>query len=332
MKCILESDNYANNKTICLVKTSSTKGNWVSGDELAEELKLSRESIWKAINTLKRKGNQIESRKNLGYKYVGNESLDEDTINFYSGMKFEDKIFVFDEVTSTQELAKQYLSSHEVKQPFIFVANNQTEGHGRRGRNFYSPSDTGLYFSLILPNPSHDILKIGLLTTSTAVAVVKVLEQFYKDKNFQLKWVNDIYLGTYKVGGIITEAALDLESSSAGNFIMGIGLNLSTKDFPADLSEKAQGINPEFKIDRNQLLAEMAKEVINNFANYRQPDLIDEYRKRSLLFGKNVTLKLGTKAVNGKVEGISDDGSLILKAKSGELQTFKSGEVVKVDW
>ena len=311
-------------KQFVLLKLLQQKGNWVSGDELAEELKLSRESIWKAINTLKRKGNQIESRKNLGYKYVGNESLDEDTINFYSGMKFEDKIFVFDEVTSTQELAKQYLSSHEVKQPFIFVANNQTEGHGRRGRNFYSPSDTGLYFSLILPNPSHDILKIGLLTTSTAVAVVKVLEQFYKDKNFQLKWVNDIYLGTYKVGGIITEAA--------GNFIMGIGLNLSTKDFPADLSEKAQGINPEFKIDRNQLLAEMAKEVINNFANYRQPDLIDEYRKRSLLFGKNVTLKLGTKAVNGKVEGISDDGSLILKAKSGELQTFKSGEVVKVDW
>ncbi|MCT0075483.1 biotin--[acetyl-CoA-carboxylase] ligase [Lactococcus lactis] len=319
-------------KQFVLLKLLQQKGNWVSGDELAEELKLSRESIWKAINTLKRKGNQIESRKNLGYKYVGNNSLDEDTINFYSGMKFEDKIFVFDEVTSTQELAKQYLSSHEVKQPLIFVANNQTEGHGRRGRNFYSPSDTGLYFSIILPNPSHDILKIGLLTTSTAVAVVKVLEQFYKDKNFQLKWVNDIYLGTYKVGGIITEAALDLESSSAGNFIMGIGLNLSTKDFPADLSEKAQGINPEFKIDRNQLLAEMAKEVINNFANYRQPDLIDEYRKRSLLFGKNVTLKLGTKVVNGQVEGISDDGSLILKAKSGELQTFKSGEVVKVDW
>lgn len=319
-------------KQFVLLKLLQQKGNWVSGDELAEELKLSRESIWKAINTLKRKGNQIESRKNLGYKYVGNDSLDEDTINFYSGMKFEDKIFVFDEVTSTQELAKQYLSSHEVKQPLIFVANNQTEGHGRRGRNFYSPSDTGLYFSLILPNPSHDILKIGLLTTSTAVAVVKVLERFYKDKNFQLKWVNDIYLGTYKVGGIITEAALDLESSSAGNFIMGIGLNLSTKDFPADLSEKAQGINPEFKIDRNQLLAEIAKEVINNFANYRQPDLIDEYRKRSLLFGKNVTLKLGTKAVSGQVEGISDDGSLILKAKSGELQTFKSGEVVKVDW
>ena len=110
-------------KQFVLLKLLQQKGNWVSGDELAEELKLSRESIWKAINTLKRKGNQIESRKNLGYKYVGNDSLDEDTINFYSGMKFEDKIFVFDEVTSTQELAKQYLSSHEVKQPLIFVSN-----------------------------------------------------------------------------------------------------------------------------------------------------------------------------------------------------------------
>ena len=108
-------------KQFILLKLLQQKGNWVSGDELAEELKLSRESIWKAINTLKRKGNQIESRKNLGYKYVGNDSLDEDTINFYSGMKFEDKIFVFDEVTSTQELAKQYLSSHEVKQPFILL-------------------------------------------------------------------------------------------------------------------------------------------------------------------------------------------------------------------
>lgn len=75
------------------------------------------------------------------------------------------------------------------------------------------------------------------MTTSTAVAVVKVLEKFYEDKNFKLKWVNDIYLDTYKVGGIITEAALDLESSSASNFIMGIGLNLATKEFPDELLE-----------------------------------------------------------------------------------------------
>ncbi|MDM5146131.1 Bifunctional ligase/repressor BirA [Lactococcus lactis] len=319
-------------KQFVLLKLLQQKGNWVSGDELAEELKLSRESIWKAINTLKRKGNQIVSRKNLGYKYVGNNSLDEDTINFYSGMKFEDKIFVFDEVTSTQELAKQYLSSHEVKQPLIFVANNQSQGHGRRGRNFYSPSDTGLYFSIILPNPSHDILKIGLLTTSTAVAVVKVLEQFYKDKNFKLKWVNDIYLGTYKVGGIITEAALDLESSSAGNFIMGIGLNLSTKEFPDELLGKVKGINPNINIDRNQLIAEMAQEVIANFSNYTHPNLIEEYRKRSLLVGKEVTLKLGTSSVKGEVQGIADDGSLVLKGDSGKLQSFTSGEVIKVDW
>ena len=140
-------------KQFVLLELLRQKGNWVSGDELAEELNISRESIWKAINTLKRKGNQIVSRKNLGYKYIGNESLDEDTINFYSGMKFENDIFVFDEVTSTQEVAKQYLTTHEVKQPLVFVANNQSQGHGRRGRKFYSPSDTGLYFSLFFSQP-----------------------------------------------------------------------------------------------------------------------------------------------------------------------------------
>lgn len=319
-------------KQFVLLELLRQKRNWVSGDELAEELNISRESIWKAINTLKRKGNQIVSRKNLGYKYIGNESLDEDTINFYSGMRFENDIFVFDEVTSTQEVAKQYLTTHEVKQPLVFVANNQSQGHGRRGRKFYSPSDTGLYFSLILPNPSHDILKIGLLTTSTAVAVVKVLEKFYEDKNFKLKWVNDIYLDTYKVGGIITEAALDLESSSASNFIMGIGLNLATKEFPDELLGKVKGINPNINIDRNQLIAEMAQEVIANFSNYTHPNLIEEYRKRSLLVGKEVTLKLGTSSVKGEVQGIADDGSLVLKGDSGKLQSFTSGEVIKVDW
>ena len=108
-------------KQFVLLELLRQKRNWVSGDELAEELNISRESIWKAINTLKRKGNQIVSRKNLGYKYIGNESLDEDTINFYSGMRFENDIFVFDEVTSTQEVAKQYLTTHEVKQPLVFV-------------------------------------------------------------------------------------------------------------------------------------------------------------------------------------------------------------------
>lgn len=319
-------------KQFVLLELLRQKGNWVSGDELAEELNISRESIWKAINTLKRKGNQIVSRKNLGYKYIGNESLDEDTINFYSGMKFENDIFVFDEVTSTQEVAKQYLTIHEVKRPLVFVANNQSQGHGRRGRKFYSPSDTGLYFSLILPNPSHDILKIGLLTTSTAVAVVKVLEKFYEDKNFKLKWVNDIYLDTYKVGGIITEAALDLESSSASNFIMGIGLNLATKEFPEELFGKVKGINPDINIDRNQLIAEMAQKVIANFSNYTHPNLIEEYRKRSLLVGKEVTLKLGTNSVKGELQGIADDGSLVLKGDSGKLQSFTSGEVIKVDW
>lgn len=123
-------------KQFVLLELLRQKRNWVSGDELAEELNISRESIWKAINTLKRKGNQIVSRKNLGYKYIGNESLDEDTINFYSGMRFENDIFVFDEVTSTQEVAKQYLTTHEVKQPLVLLRIINLKDMGGAVENF----------------------------------------------------------------------------------------------------------------------------------------------------------------------------------------------------
>lgn len=319
-------------KQFVLLELLKRKGRWVSGDDLAAQLNISRESIWKAIKSLKNKGNQILSRKNLGYKYVGNSNLDVDTINFYSGMKYEGNIFVFDEVTSTQEVAKQYLSTNTIEKAAIFIANSQSKGYGRRGRSFYSPSETGLYFSIILHNPTHEVLKISLLTTSTSVIIARVLEKYYPHKNFQLKWVNDIYLGSHKVGGIITEAVLDLESSSAGNFIIGVGLNLSTQTFPEDLHGTVAGIDSDIELDRNQLLAELIQELINNFENYTDSTLIEEYRKRSFLIGKHVTLRLGTKAIVGEVQQISDDGSIVIKEDSGELHSFESGEVVKVDW
>lgn len=306
--------------------------NWVSGDYLASQLEVSRESIWKAINTLKRNGNQIISRKNLGYKYLGNSFLDADTINFYSNQQFEENIHVFGETTSTQDIAKEFLSTHHVTEPVIFIANHQTKGYGRRGRSFYSPPETGLYFSVILPNPTNELFQVGLLTTSMSVVIAKVLESFYPDKEFQLKWVNDIYLDNHKVAGIITEAVLDLESNSAANFIMGVGINLTTQKFPTDLSTVARGIEPNAEINRNQLAAILIQQVIENASDYTNPKLLNEYRRRSLILERQVTLQLGSNSIQGLAQQIEEDGGLVIKDNQGKLRTFKSGEVIKVDW
>lgn len=305
---------------------------WVSGDELANQLEISRESVWKAINVLKRNGNRIISRKNLGYKYLGNSFLDADTINFYSRQHFENNIHVFKETTSTQDVAKQFLSTHSVTEPVAFIADQQTNGYGRRGRAFYSPAETGLYFSVILPNPTNDLFQIGLLTTSMSVIIARVLEQFYPNKNFQLKWVNDIYLDNRKVAGIITEAVLDLESNSAAHFIMGVGINLSTQQFPSDLSVIAQGIDTTVEVDRNQLAAAMIQQVIENASDYTNPDLLKEYRSRSLILEKQVTLQLGSSSIHGLAQQIEKDGALVIRDSQGRLRTFNSGEVTKVEW
>ncbi|MFC4652391.1 biotin--[acetyl-CoA-carboxylase] ligase [Lactococcus nasutitermitis] len=319
-------------KQYVLFELLKGQGEWISGDSLASQLKISRESIWKAINTLKKNGNQIISRKNLGYKYIGNSSLDSDIINFYSHQQFANNIYVFKETSSTQDLAKQFLSKHPVDKPVIFIANQQSQGYGRRGRLFYSPAETGLYFSVILPNPTNDLFQAGLLTTSMSVVISRVLEEFYPEKDFQLKWVNDIYLETRKVAGIITEAVLDLESNSATSFIMGVGINLATKHFPQNLLAKASGISPDKEINRNQLAARMIEEVIKNSQNYTNPELLVEYRRRSNILEKQVTLQLGTQVIKGKAEEIKEDGGLLIRQENGELKKVRSGEVIKVDW
>ena len=264
---------------------------WISGSQLAERLKISRESIWKGVAALRRQG-----------------------------------------IDSTQNWAKQYLSSHQPSQPVAFLADQQTAGYGRRGRQFYSPQKTGLYFSLVLPhNPMSALPKIGLLTTGVAVAVGRVLKQTFPDHDFSYKWVNDIYMNGHKVCGILTEATLELESASSAALIVGIGINLSTVDFPAAVAQKAGSIAPEQTIDRNQLAARLLVAIMNVYSEYDSGKFLPEYRAHSLVLKRPVVLKIGNDKAVGKAVDIDDQGGLVLEFADGTKKSFISGEVTKVD-
>ena len=80
----------------------SAPDSWISGNDLAKRFNISRESVWKAINGLRKNGNNIESRRNLGYRFTGNSRLSADIIDFYTHNHFTNRLYVEDQVSSTQ--------------------------------------------------------------------------------------------------------------------------------------------------------------------------------------------------------------------------------------
>lgn len=300
---------------------------WHSGDSLATELGLSRESVWKAINALRKSGHEIVARKSQGYRYVGCTHLDEMVIQYH--LKQPLPLTVEASVASTQDVAKKWLATQTQLTSAAFVADRQTNGYGRRGRKFYSPAQSGLYLSLVIPNPKADLTQVGLLTTGVAAAVVDALHEFFPEAEFGLKWVNDVMLHQRKVAGILCEAVLALESATSAAFVIGVGLNLDTAHFPDELSAVAGSISAT-PIDRNALAASVIDHVIARAADYQAGAFLPQYRQLSTVIGHNVTMKLGTQLLVGKVVDIADNGGLVLLTAQGR-QTITAGEVVKVD-
>ena len=307
----------------------STPGSWISGNDLARRFNISRESVWKAINGLRKSGNNIESRRNLGYRFTGNSQLNADIIDFYTHNHFNNRLYVENQVSSTQSVAKAFLSHHLVTAPTVFIADHQTAGYGRQGRSFYSPAATGLYFSMILPSPTERSLQAGLMTTTFAVLIVEVLKQFFPAQDFRYKWVNDIYLDRKKVGGILTEAVVDLESRTTASLVVGIGLNITTKKFPKSLKDKAAGIAAA---DRNLLVSRLVEAIANNYSDYDNPQYLEQYRQGSMILGQKVDLLVNGEIINGIAKKIEVNGALTIRLPDGKTKTFNSGEVVKVNF
>ncbi|CAH1851458.1 biotin--[acetyl-CoA-carboxylase] ligase [Convivina intestini] len=318
-------------KNLVLAEFLQHPQEWLSGDLLANQLGISRESVWKAIRSLKASGHQIESKKKSGYCYQGSLKLDPQVVANYQQIKPAVKVLCFDEVASTQINAKDYISKNTIDAPVAITAEGQFGGYGRQGRHFVSPSGRGIYVSLILPVKDSK-LEPGLLTTSAAIAAIRALSSFFPNKDFQVKWVNDLLLNNHKIGGIITEATMDLESQHYSAVIIGLGLNLLPVDFPAEIRAKAGSVMDESDpaVDRNVILAKILDELVLMSTNYQNGDYLDEYREKLILTNQEVTVQVGSEFINGRVTGIDDQGSLLLINEQGQAETIYSGEVTKI--
>lgn len=215
------------------------------------------------------------------------------------------------------------------------IAQQQTQGKGRLGRSFLSPKGTGLYLSVLLrPRfPAEEALSI---TTAAAVAVAEAIDQLTGQQT-KIKWVNDVYLRGRKVCGILTEAAVDFESSGLHYAILGIGINLRAPEggFPPG---NRRGVAGPCSVTRCPLAPEPAcrrhlEPVFAYYSALPRRDYMEAYRQRSLLTGLEVTYTQGSQSGEGLVLGVDEEARLLLRLPDGQERAFSAGEVqIKKDF
>ena len=221
-------------------------------------------------------------------------------------------IEIFDEIDSTNEECKRSLSS---KMLSVKIANKQTKGRGRRGKNWSSPSIGNIYMSIAQKNVETDFP----LSLSAGVISFDAISSIKGNDRLGLKWPNDIIFNSKKVGGILVEQEIlgkDILS------ITGIGININLQDKEAwwgDLSEL------DVEIKREEII----NKIILGFLNYKNDSALlkDKWESYCMHLQKKIKIMQdGNILDEGAFIGINNDGSLLLQSKNN-LKTYHYGEI-----
>lgn len=306
------------------------KGESISGQELAEKLGVSRTAVWKAINLLKEEGYEINGVSNRGYSLsTASDVLSSEGIRPFLNSEYKDiPITVYKTIGSTNTEAK-LLTMQNALHGTVIISEEQTSGRGRMGRSFYSPSDSGIYMSIIL-KPNLDISDSVLITTAAAVAICLAIDKFTATASEpKIKWVNDIFINEKKVCGILTEAVTDIESGTINSVIVGIGLNVKTENFPNEIKETAGAIFPSDNSNsiRNQLSAEIINNVLYMLGNLKNRGFLKIYKERSMILGERIKYLKNNQWYEGYAEDIDEYGGLVVFHDDGSEETLHSGEI-----
>lgn len=230
------------------------------------------------------------------------------------------------EVTDSTNLRARELARRGVTRQAVILADGQTNGRGRLGRSFHSAPRVGIYMSFILSGDAlgEDFSKI---TRYAAVKVARAIDALAQMR-CEIKWVNDIYSSGKKLAGILVEGVFNGEGRLE-YAVLGIGVNVFHTEYPEPLCEIAASIEDVAgkKIDRDRLSARIIEEILGGLNSVSAPDIIAEYKSRSMLIGSRVSVIRQAESYPARVLDISDDGTLILLRDTGEREELYTGEV-----
>ena len=315
-----------------LLYLKRNQGNWVSGELISSKLSVSRAAIWKHIQKLKEEGYIIESASKKGYLLSkSSDPITADEIRQGLSTKvFGKKNIIFlKETDSTNTRAKE-LAAQGAPEGTLVIAEKQTSGRGRRGRNWFSPPGGGIYCSLIL-RPVLSPSETPRITLMTAVVLAETLISLMKLK-LRIKWPNDILVNGKKLAGILTEISTEMDA--VNYIVVGLGMNVNTQleDLPREIKKTATSILIETKkpFPRVKLIQHYLKLYEKYYDMFKKNDfkpIMKRWRELADIIGKQIRVDVIGKTHIGKVVDVDNDGVLILKDDKGVLQRIFSGDV-----
>jgi BirA family biotin operon repressor/biotin-[acetyl-CoA-carboxylase] ligase len=296
-------------------------GEWCSGQALADRLGVSRAAVHKAAAALAAQGWRLDAQPRRGYRLAGSaDLLCAEALGPYPA-----PVFFYETLESTNRTAKLLAADAAAPHGTLVVAGQQTEGRGRLGRRFESPPG-GVYLTLLL-RPALAAPQALAVTGSAAVAVCRAVEALC-GLSLSIKWVNDLFYGGKKVGGILTELAAEVDTGAVEWIAVGIGVNLAVPEsaFPPELSRIAGSLYPggSAPVGRAALAGEIARQLLALCPDF---DSLDEYRARCFVPGHWVTVSGSGEPYSAKAVAIDEAGRLVVETAGGRRTALSHGEV-----
>lgn len=302
---------------------------YVSGQEISKKLNVSRQAVWKAINSLKDKGFVIDSVTNKGYKLISapkilcRKIIEENLETNFIGKN----LIVLESTPSTNDQLKK-LAHKGAQNGTTVIAREQTAGKGRLGRVWLSKKDENIAFSVLL-RPQLSPMEVAGITPLAGLAVCKAIRDFCKI-DCKIKWPNDVIVNNKKLVGILTE--MSAEFDAVEYIVAGIGINVDQSAFPQEVKSKATSIFLETgkSIDKNLLMAYVLKYLEDEFvkSNYKiNKNNIEDYKSLCATINRTVTFQRGNDSFTGKAVNVNSKGELEVKLPNGTVCCVNSGEV-----
>lgn len=311
-------------------------GKFCSGEALGQCLGVSRAAVWKRLEELKNIGVEVERVRGKGYRLVdGRPLLSSEKIQSLLSKENQaaiEELYVEYSIDSTNRfLARRINEKASEPTVAVCVAESQSAGQGRRGRQWQSPFGRNIYFSMTWPF-SGGAASLSGLSLAVGVALVDALRCF-DVSNVKLKWPNDILVDNKKLAGVLIEIAGDAMGEC--HAIIGVGLNVAMpqcemKSVDQPWTDLVTSLGLAADVDRNMLVSSLISSLVSMLRKFEQAGFKPfQSQWLSLNAHANASIQLisGNNVVEGVMCGITSDGGVRLRSADGHEQVFVGGEI-----